>query len=288
MASDTELERLAEIQQAAFAKLNVARDDMNQAQECRAEAQKAVNGAWEIMQNAKKVQQYCRDNLEATRQSLGRKIEALRSEADSKHTQMCNAFAAAPIAFRSGDKSGAKEYSYRGKSLRLERDRLNAQVRSYTQRIKQEQAIYTAAEADLESKLYVFREARAAHDREKANYGRLKAAYDEAKKEAEQAKQAFHARLAVVRAERDARRVEYRRIAKSAGVPHQYLDDIRVRQDTNGGYNIYFGGEGTPDGDGHGHYAVDASGHVTYRRNPLDPHGAHNYSSVVAADTATP
>ena len=35
MASDTELERLAEIQQAAFAKLNVARDDMNQAQECR-------------------------------------------------------------------------------------------------------------------------------------------------------------------------------------------------------------------------------------------------------------
>ena len=40
---------------------------------------------------------------------------------------------------------------------------------------------------------------------------------------------------------------------------------------------IYFGGIGKPNGTGHGHYAMDRNGTVTYRHEPFDPHGAQNF-----------
>ncbi len=51
-----------------------------------------------------------------------------------------------------------------------------------------------------------------------------------------------------------------------------------VSTDKDGNVNIYFGGIGEPAGDGHGHYAMDATGYVTYRRDPFDSHGAHNFT----------
>jgi hypothetical protein len=33
---------------------------------------------------------------------------------------------------------------------------------------------------------------------------------------------------------------------------------------------------GEPNGPGHGHYAVDRLGKVTYKRDPFDPHGSQN------------
>ena len=45
----------------------------------------------------------------------------------------------------------------------------------------------------------------------------------------------------------------------------------------SGEVNIYFSGSGSPGDPGHGHYAMDKHGMVTYRRDPFDPHGAHNY-----------
>jgi hypothetical protein len=61
-------------------------------------------------------------------------------------------------------------------------------------------------------------------------------------------------------------------------VPLQYRDNVWVSRDTDGNYNIYFGGVGKPDGDGHGHYVMTTFGEVTYRRERDSEHGAQNFT----------
>ena len=63
-------------------------------------------------------------------------------------------------------------------------------------------------------------------------------------------------------------------------MPHQYHDNVWVSLDSNGNTNIYFGGVGKPNGPGHGHYVMDRSGEVTYKRDPFDPHGAQNFEKA--------
>ena len=77
---------------------------------------------------------------------------------------------------------------------------------------------------------------------------------------------------------REQRESSNRSLAERAGVPWQYLNDVWVSTDPSGTVNIYFGGMGSPNGAGHGHYAMDAYGNVTYRRDPLDPHGSQNFT----------
>jgi len=51
-----------------------------------------------------------------------------------------------------------------------------------------------------------------------------------------------------------------------------------VSRQADGMVNIYFGGVGTPNGLGHGHYVMDQYDRVVYRREPFDPHGAENFT----------
>ena len=118
-----------------------------------------------------------------------------------------------------------------------------------------------------------------------AELDRLKVAQDVAfqrKQNAYQAQQtacvkAFKTRLEQVRASSKKRRKEKKSIAEKAGVPLQYQDNVLISTDPDGITNIYFGGIGKPNGTGHGHYAMDRNGTVTYRRDPFDPHGAQNF-----------
>lgn len=118
-----------------------------------------------------------------------------------------------------------------------------------------------------------------------AELDRLKVAQDVAfqrKQNAYQAQQtacvkAFKTRLEQVRASSKKRRKEKKSIAARAGVPLQYQDNVLISTDPDGITNIYFGGIGKPNGTGHGHYAMDRNGTVTYRREPFDPHGAQNF-----------
>lgn len=87
----------------------------------------------------------------------------------------------------------------------------------------------------------------------------------------------FQNRLATVRAESSRRRAENQSLAAKAGVPHQYQNEVYVSRQSDGSVNVYFGGVGEPNGPGHGHYVLDRSGKVIYRRDPFDPHGAQNF-----------
>lgn len=72
---------------------------------------------------------------------------------------------------------------------------------------------------------------------------------------------------------------EQKRLVHLAGVPYQYADDVAIVVKEDGIINLYFGGEGRPDGPGHGHYAIDSKGNATYRRNPNEARGRHNFRS---------
>lgn len=112
---------------------------------------------------------------------------------------------------------------------------------------------------------------RGEHERASAEFKRSKAEFDSCAK-------AFKSRLEKVKAEGSKRREDKKSIAAKAGVPHQYRNNVWVSTDSNGNTNIYFGGVGKPDGPGHGHYVMDRSGKVTYKRDPRDEHGAQNFT----------
>lgn len=115
-----------------------------------------------------------------------------------------------------------------------------------------------------------------------------------AKADFDRAAKAFRDRLAVVKQQNGKKIEDKRDIARKAGVPYQYLDKVWVSKDSNGNTNIYFGGAGTPNGPGHGHYVVDKTDKVTYKRDPLDQHGAQNftdsqrdYTELIGAEAAS-
>lgn len=60
-------------------------------------------------------------------------------------------------------------------------------------------------------------------------------------------------------------------------IPPQHRDNVSITEYENGAINIYFGGKGSPAGNGHGHICIDPSGKVRYTRNPWSKHGSHNY-----------
>jgi hypothetical protein len=123
-----------------------------------------------------------------------------------------------------------------------------------------------------------FERARGEHGRAREDQERAQAEFKRAKSEFDRSDAAFRARLAVVRVERQKRKDDKRSLAQRAGVPFQYLDDLYVSTEPDGTVNIYFGGLGSPEGPGHGHYVMDAYGNVTYARDPTDDHGAHNFA----------
>lgn len=132
---------------------------------------------------------------------------------------------------------------------------------------------FQAAKGRFDAKKREFDIAKAAHERTQTEFKSAKEAFDKASK-------AFKARLEVVRTQNIRNKNDKRSIAEKAGVPAQYLDKVYVSKDANGNTNIYFGGIGEPNGPGHGHYVVDRSGKVTYKRDPYEEHGGKNFTEA--------
>lgn len=104
-----------------------------------------------------------------------------------------------------------------------------------------------------------------------------KEAFQSAMDDFKEANLAFQTRLDQLKAYNARRREGILTVAIYVGVPSRYLDKVWVAPRRKGGHNIYFGGVDGPFGHGHGHYAVDEEGMMTYERDPGEPHGAHNF-----------
>lgn len=104
--------------------------------------------------------------------------------------------------------------------------------------------------------------------------------FRQAKEEYEIANSKFKSELDELKRQNQKKRESDRDIAIRAGIPSQYLSDIWMIKKSDGAVNIYFGGAGKSNGPGHGHYAMNSEGEVTYRRDPFDPHGAKNFTGA--------
>jgi hypothetical protein len=170
-------------------------------------------------------------------------------------------------------------YADQGHAYKAESQGYVQERRDLVQQIRDARERHEATRPAFERAKNNFEHWRSQRDRANQQYQQVRKEFFAARDEHKAAKDAFEARLAAVRAERDRRRSDRRSVAERAGVPLQYRDNVWVSRDTDGNYNIYFGGVGKPDGDGHGHYVMDRNGNVTYQREPFDPHGAHNFTN---------
>lgn len=276
---DSELERLAAAQDAAFRRKQEAYGAMQRAWDRRSSARDALNEAYEAKQSAYEELDRAWQRLQNVRDTNGPKIDSLNTQQEAAYQNMRRSFEAASLAYDQRDGASAKAHSLEGHAYKEESQRCVARRRELVYEIRSAKAEHDALRPPFERAKEEFHAAKQAHSRAKTEHERAQAEFKERKAEAEKAKLAFHKRLDYLKAQNKQRREDRRLIAEKAGVPYQYLDSVKVSKDSDGNTNIYFGGVGEPAGPGHGHYVMDRNGNVTYSRDPFDPHGAHNFKS---------
>lgn len=278
MAKDAELDRLKTAQDLAFQRKQNAYQAQQRAWEKRSSAREAMNRAFEAKQRAYAAQDSTWQDLQRMRDSYGPRIERLNGLQEAAFQNMKRAFDSASSAHDRRDGAGAASYAAEGHRYKAEsqgyvceRRGLVGELRSAKERHDATKPAFQRAKDDFNSAKRAFDSAKAEHERVRGEFQRAKADFDSCAK-------AFRSRLEKVKAEGQKRREDKKSIAAKAGVPHQYHDNLWVSTDSNGSTNIYFGGVGKPNGPGHGHYVMDHSGKVTYKRDPFDPHGAQNFT----------
>lgn len=278
MAQDAELDRLKAEQDRAFHRKQEAWQEQDQAWQRRQAAREAMNEAFARKQEAYEVQQAAWEDLQRVRSFNGPRIESLNAQQEHAFESMRSAFDNASAAHASRDGAAARMYADEGHSYKAEAQAAVAERRQLVQEIREAKDRHEATKPAFQHAKAVFDRARQAHEAARSEHERAQSTFQRAKAEFGQAKQAFQDRLTTVRQAHQRRRDDRRSIAERAGVPYAYLDDVWISTDPDGTTNIYFGGAGKPDGPGHGHYALDASGQVLYQRDPNVPHGARNFT----------
>jgi hypothetical protein len=277
MAHDAELDRLKATRDLAFNTKQTAWEKQNQAWQVRNQAREALSRAYDEKQNAYNTMDSAWQTCQGVHARNDSRIDSLKTQQESAFQNMKSAFDSASAAHERRDGASAKSYSLSGHSYKAEAQRCTAERRTLVAECKLAGERVTATKPAFERAKAEFASAKQAHERAKATHEAAQAEFKQAKTRFEEASKAFKNRLEMVRNESKKRQQDKRQIAEKAGVPYQYLDNVWVSTDASGNINIYFGGVGTPDGLGHGHYAVDRQGKVIYRREPFDPHGAQNF-----------
>lgn len=279
MSRNYELDRLKAEQQAAFERKQKAyhkydearqrtqraHDIMQEAWQERSDARDEMNREYEKRQAAFEHNDAIWDEYKRIRDHNNYQLEYLRSDADAEHRAMIECFEQASAAYESGDKAGASLYSSEGHDHKDRRNELNAKVSSLVQEIKDAKAHAESAAPKVDSSAYNAAKARfeqakqrhqAAQDnfnREREERNRLKGEFDRLQAVFLAAKEAFQQKLAEVKAEREARRNElhngtYR--GTYMGMPAV----IKVSDAGNSDQvQVFYGGKGRPDGEGHSH-----------------------------------
>lgn len=278
MAQDAELDRLKVEQDRAFRHKQEAWQAQDDAWKRRSAARDAMNRTHADKQAAYEVQDAAWRDLQRTRDYNGPRIEALNSQQETAFQNMKNAFDRASAAHESRDGASARMYADQGHGYKADAQACVTERRQLVQEIRDARDRHNHTKPAFQKAKNHFDRKRDEHNRAKADHEQEQGDFKRAKAEFDRAKSAFQNRLAAVRSGRQQRKYDRRFIAERAGVPHQYLDDVWVSTEPDGSVNIYFGGVGEPAGLGHGHYSVDPFGHVTYQRDPFDPHGAQNFS----------
>lgn len=276
MSRDTELDRLKTARDLAFQRKQEAYDAQQSAWERRSSARDAMNRAFNAKQSAYEVQNAAWQALQRLRDRNGPQIDALNAQQERAFEAMKSAFADATAAHDRRDGASARMYADQGHAHKAESQRCVAERRVLVAEIRSAKDAHEATRPAFQEAKRTYDTRKQAFNQAKAEHERLQAEFRRAKEDWQRAADAFKARLEKVKAENAKRNEDRRELARKAGVPAQYLDQVWVSHKTDGTTNIYFGGVGKPDGPGHGHYVLDRNDNVTYKRDPFDPHGAQN------------
>ena len=278
MARDDELDRLSAEQERAFQRKQDALAEQDRAWERRKAAREVLERPYQEKQDAYEEQQEAWEELQRVRDRNGPRIDRLNDEQEAAFQNMKDAFERASAAHDARDGASARAYADDGHRYKAEAQAAVAERRQLVQEIRDAKARHEATRAPFQRAKAAFDRARDEHHGAKAHHERARDEYKRTKADFQSAKDAFQDRLAIVRAERQQRKDDKRSIAERAGVPYQYRDDVYISTEPDGTVNIYFGGVGSPEGPGHGHYVMDSTGNVTYTRDPSDEHGARNFA----------
>lgn len=276
MAKDAELDRLKTAQDLAFQRKQGAYQAQQRAWEKRSSARDAKNRAHEAKQRAYAEQDRTWQYYQSVRSANGPRIDSLNEQQESAFQNMKRSYDAASSAYDRRDGASASSYAAEGRSYKEESQRCVAERRRLVEEIRSARTQHDASKPAFQCAKVDFNSAKRAFDSAKAEHERAQTEFQRAKADFDSCAKAFKSRLEKVKAEGQKRREDKMSIAAKAGVPHQYRDNVWVSTDSSGNTNIYFGGAGKPNGPGHGHYVMDRSGKVTYKRDPFDPHGAQN------------
>lgn len=278
MAKDAELDRLKAAQDHAFQRKQDAYQAQQRAWEKRSSARDAMNRAHEAKQRAYQEQDRTWQYYQSVRNANGPRIDSLNGQQERAFQSMKSAFDNASSAHGRRDGAGAASYAADGHRYKAEAQGYVAERRRLVDEIRSARATHEASKPAFQRAKDDFNACKRAFDVAKAEHERAASEFKRAKAEFDSCAKAFKSRLDKVKAEGNKRREERKSIAAKAGVPYQYHDNLWISTDSSGNTNIYFGGIGKPDGPGHGHYVMDRSGKVTYKRDPFDPHGAQNFT----------
>lgn len=278
MAKDAELDRLKAAQDAAFQRKQRAYDAQDAAWKRRTAASDAMNRAFEEKQQAYDTQRDTWESAQRVREQNGPQIDKLNAQQEAAFQNMKRAYENASAAYERRDGASAKSYAEEGRRYKEESQRYVDERRRLVADIRTAKARLDAIKPTFQRAKDSYDSARRMFDSAKEDHAKTQTEFKAAKADFDQAARAFQARLNIVRSVTTRRNDEKRSLAEKAGVPHQYRDKLWVSTDADGNTNIYFGGVDKPNGPGHGHYVMDTSGKVTYKREPFDPHGSQNFS----------
>ena len=275
---DAELGRLRSARESARQQQQAAWRAQQAAWERRSSARAVMNRAYETKQAAYADQQAAWEAYVSIKQTNGPRIDSLNAQQERAYQNMKSAFESASLAHDMHDGASARMYADQGHAYKAEsqtcvaeRRQLVAEIRVARERFDAVKPAFQAAKSEFACARQAFLSAKTEHERAQAEFKRAKAEFDSCAK-------AFKARLDELKSASRKRHEDKKSLAARAGVPLQYQDNVWISTDSNGNTNIYFGGVGKPNGPGHGHYVMDRSGTVTYRRDPFDPHGAQNFT----------
>lgn len=278
MAKDAELDRLKSAQDAAFQCKQSAYDAQNTAWNRRVNANTTMCHAYDEKQRVYAEQTDAWNNLQRIRDRNGPQIDRLNAQQEAAFQKMKQAFDNASAAHDRRDGASARSYADDGHRYKTEaqgcvneRRRLVEEIRSARAQHKAMRLTFQRAKAEFDS-------AKRAYDATKADYMRVQQAFEQAKAEFDQAVKAFKFRLEVIKAASQKQREDWRNIAQQASVPYEYLNNTKVRRNSDGSYDVFYGGAGRPDGFGHGHATLDRFGKATHDRRPFDTNHPENFA----------
>ena len=275
MARDAELDRLGSLRDTAFQKKQTTFAAKQSTGEARHKLAQELSVAYDAKQRAYAEQDTSWRAYQNVRSANGPRIDNLKVLQERAYQNMRQAFNDASSAHDRRDGAAARSFADSGHRYKTEAQAHTAERRRLVSEIQAARARHESTKPAFQQAKATFDSIKQRFDAAKAAHERAMTAFKQAQSEFNAAKQAFDNRLAEVRR---ARGDEKQRVLGAAGIPLEYHTNAMVRRNSDGSYDIFYGGIGAPDGFGHGHAVVSAAGKVTHDRKPFSDNSPENFA----------